>query len=155
MLTITSRITISAPKETVSRYLRELKNIPDYEPRIETAEVVSSSGEQSEVSAAGRFLGLAWKGNMKVTFTRDGGYQAESPLGSIARLEAAYRIHSVSGGTVLTHEEKFHFPFLIRPFMFVLQGAFLRAAEDELGFIKEGAELLARRLQLRDIEKQV
>lgn len=155
MLTITSRITISAPKEAVSRYLREIKNLPEYEPRIESAEVVSSGGDSSEVTAGGRFLGLAWRGPVRVSFTRDGGYRAESALGSLARLETTYLLHSVAGGTVLQHEEKFHFPFLVRPWMYLLQGAFVRAAEGELGFIKEGAELLSRRLQLREIEKQV
>ena len=48
MLTVTRKIMISAPKESVRLYLRDLKNMQDYEQKVAQVVDVSARGSNSK-----------------------------------------------------------------------------------------------------------
>ncbi len=144
---------ISAPREAVSAYLRDLGRMPEYERKVHRLEVASNGADGAAVSGSGEFLGLAWKSDFRVEFTRDGGYHAEIPLGTLFRLSVSYQLRQVAGGTVLTHEERYQAPFIVRPVLAGLRRWIYQALDWELHAIKEGAEQLHRMGQLREIEK--
>ena len=152
MISKSRRILISAPQDSVKLYLRELMNMATYEPRIESVQVLESQGEEARVAASGRFLVVPWSGEFDISFTRDGGYHCSMVSGPLRRMECVYHLRPVSGGTVLTHEEHYLFPVLLRPLAWAISSWLIRSIDLELGAIKEGAELLNRRIQLQRLQ---
>ena len=81
MITISRRILISASRESVRLYLRDLENMAHYEPKVEKMEVSYPDAESGFVEVSGKFIGLPWKGAFKMQFTRDGGFKSEMVRG--------------------------------------------------------------------------
>jgi hypothetical protein len=152
MITITRQILISAPKESVQMYLRDLSNMAEYEQKVESVDATYPDPESGLVEVEGRFLGLPWKGAFKMEFTRDGGFRSEMIRGPLKRMVGGYHLRPVAGGTLLTHDEQYHFPMLIQPVMRFFRGWISRTIDLELSTIKEGAERLNRLIQLKNIE---
>ncbi len=153
MLTVTRKIMISAPKESVRLYLRDLKNMQDYEQKVAQVVDVSYPDENSGFAELeGRFFGLPWRGSFKMEFTRDGGFRSEMTKGPLKKATGGFHLRPVTGGTVVTHDEHYQFPFLMKPLAWAARGWLARSLELELGVIKEGAERLHRQLQIRQIE---
>ena len=146
-LSVSRSVMVSAPRESIRIYLQDLKNAAQYEEKVDS---VAVNGAKASVS--GRFLGLPWNGEFAVQFTSDGGYRAEMVSGALKRMVCAYTLRSVSGGTIITHEETYQFSLLARPIMRLFRGWLAHTMELELGVIKEEAERLNRRLQLQSIE---
>lgn len=155
MMTVTRRILVSAPKDAVRSYLQDLGNLREYDQKVERLEVTPEEGGGGFVEVSGRFLGLPWKGAYRLRFTRDGGYRKEMVRGPLPRQVGSLRLQAVTGGTLVTQEEQYHLPSLVRPLGFLMKSWLSRAAERELGVIKEGAERLHRRLQLEQIDSSL
>ena len=153
MLTVTKQILISAPKESVQAYLRDLSRMADYEQKVEKIEATYPDPETGHVEVTGKFMGLRWRGAFKVGFTRDGGFRSEMVRGPLRKMTGGFHLRSVPGGTVLTHDEQYQFGLLFKAFQSVTKGWIAKSMEHELGVIKEGAEALHRRIQLEQIEK--
>ncbi len=154
MVSISRRIMLSARKPTVRLYLRELKNMALYEPRIDSIDPGHERDGEVPVSASGRVWGKSWSGEFPVVFDRDGGLFCELPIWPLSRIANSYRLREVTGGTVLTHEEGYGIPMILAPIIFLLKGWLARGMEKKLWCIKEGAERLERQIQLRAIESQ-
>jgi hypothetical protein len=152
MIAVTRRILISAPRESIRMYLQDIKNVAQYEQKVDAVEVTSQEADRVQALVSGKFLGLSWKGAFDVRLTGDGGYHAELTQGSIKRMACSFHLRAVKGGTVLTHEEQYHFSFLTRPVMRLFKGWLGQTMELELGVIKEEAERVSRRLHLSQIE---
>lgn len=156
MLTVTRRIMISAPKESVRLYLRDLANMAEYEQKVDAVQDVSYPDEDSGlVDVRGRFFGLPWRGSFKMEFTRDGGFRSEMTRGPLKKMTGGFHLRAVTGGTVLTHDEHYHFPLAMRPLAYLAKGWLARTLDTELAVIKEGAERLHRQLQIRQIESSL
>lgn len=152
MLAVSRQILVSAPKDSVELYLRDLKNLAVYEQKVDRVEVTQEeTGGLVEVQ--GKFLGIPWRGSFRMDYTRDGGYRSEMVRGPIRRVVGGFHLRPVTGGTIVTHDEQYLFPALLRPLTFLLRGWLAHSLELELGVIKEGAERLHRKLQLERIEK--
>jgi hypothetical protein len=152
MLALSRQILISAPKDSVQLYLRDLKNMAEYEQKVERVDVAQEE-TGGFVEVQGKFLGLPWRGAFKMEFTRDGGFRSEMVRGPLAKMVGGFHLRPVTGGTILTHDEQYHFPALLRPLTYLFRGWLTRSIDLELGVIKEGAERLHRRLQLQRIEQ--
>ena len=152
MPTIKRQILISAPKESVRQYLRDLERMSDYAPKVRTVSVSYPDAQSGLVEAEGRFMALPWTGSFRVDFTADGGYRREMLRGPLPRLVGGVHLRSVAGGTVLTHEQHFQLPLPLRPLAFMWRRWLLGSMERELHVIKEGAEALNRKLQLQTLE---
>lgn len=153
MISVSRRIMISAPRDSVRMYLRDLKNIPEYEQKVDDAQVSYPEPDMAEMQVSGKFRWVPWSGVLKVKFTKDGGYRSEIIRGSLRRMNADFQLRPVSGGTVVTHREQYQFPLLLRPFSFLIRGWLENTMDKELAVIKEKAESLNRRIQLQQIEK--
>jgi hypothetical protein len=153
MLTVTKQILISAPKESVQAYLRDLDRMADYEQKVDKVEATYPEPEMGFVEATGKFMGLRWRGAFKMEFTRDGGFRSEMVRGPLRKMVGGFHLRSVAGGTVLTHDEQYQFGLLFKPLQPVAKSWIAKSMELELGVIKEGAEALHRRRQLDLIEK--
>jgi hypothetical protein len=154
MLNVTRKIMISAPKESVRLYLRDLKNMQDYEQKVNRVVDVSYPNEESGlIDVEGKFFGLPWSGSFKMEFTRDGGFRSEMTRGPLNKVSGGFHLRSVAGGTVVTHDEQYHFPLYLKPLAWAARSWLGRSLELELGVIKEGAERLHRQLQIQQIEK--
>src|SRR3989339_1159477 len=152
MVKLKERILISAPRDTVRAYLQDIGNIPRYEKKAGTLAVTDSDAKGHCVAASGKFLGLPWRGQFRLEFTPDGGYRAHMTRGPLKAMTASYHLRPVPGGTLVTHEEHYHFPVLLKPVMLLVKDSLRQTLEKELRIIKEGAECLNRRLQLEAIE---
>lgn len=152
MLSISRSILISAPRESVRVYLQDLSNASQYESKLGSLEVASGADGSFSAQAGGRFLGMPWSGSFEVRLTSDGGYVAEMSNGSRVT-RSIYHLRSVTGGTVLTHEEYYEFSLLVRPFERLFASSIGHSMDLELRVIKEEAERVNRRLQLQQIEK--
>lgn len=152
MLTVTKKILVSAPKESVALYLRDLKNLAEYESKVKSVEVSYPDADSGLVEVSGRFLGLPWKGSFKMEFTRDGGFRSEMVRGPLSKMTGGFHLRPVLGGTLVTHDEQYQFGVFLRPLSFLLKRWLNRTVELELGAIKEGAERVHRQLQLKQIE---
>jgi len=152
MIAISRRILISASKESVRLYLRDLENMAQYEAKVDKVVVTYPDAESGFVEVTGKFIGLPWKGAFKMQFTRDGGFKSEMVRGPLRKMVGGFHLRPVSGGTVLTHDEQYHFSPLTKPLNFLFQKWIAKSMEHELHVIKEGAEALHRRLQLQQIE---
>ncbi|MEK7390153.1 MAG: SRPBCC family protein [Elusimicrobiota bacterium] len=144
MLTVNRRILISAPHDSVRRFLGDLNQIAEYEPKVDSI-TVDPSGE---ATAAGRFWGMPWRGTFRFVFGRDGGYQGVMTSGPLRHMECRIALRPVNGGTLLDHDEEYVLPFFLRPCRTLIRRWLERTLETELDHIKEGAEALNRRLQL-------
>jgi hypothetical protein len=154
MLNVSRKILISAPKESVRLYLRDLANMAEYEQKVDKVSDVTYPDDQTGfVEVQGKFLGLPWRGSFKMEFTRDGGFRGEMVRGPIKKVTSGYHLRPVSGGTVITHDEQYEFPFVLRPLAFLAKSWVSHSMDLELGVIKEGAERLHRQLQIRQIEQ--
>lgn len=154
MLNVTRRILVSAPRDSVKKYLSDLREIAKYEPKvssIEIAEPAEGSAGQ-EASAQGRFLGLPWHGTFRFEMTSDGGYRGVMVHGPLRRMEMRMVLRPVIGGTVIEHDETYELPLLLRPLNALIRRWLDKTLESELDFIKEGAEGLNRRLQLQRLD---
>lgn len=151
MLTVTRRILVSAPRDSVQRYLSDLQEIAKYEPKVDVIEV-SGAEQGSSASATGRFLGLPWRGTFRFEMTQDGGYRGVMVSGPLRRMECRMILRPVIGGTLVEHEEAYEFPLLMRPLKPLVRRWLDATLDNELGLIKEGAEALNRRLHLQALE---
>ncbi len=148
MLTVNRRILISAPHESVRRYLSDLDQIAAYEPKVDSISVSPAGDAQ----ASGRFLGIPWSGTFRFEFQRDGGYRGVMISGPLRKMECRVLLRPVNGGTVLEHDEEYELPLLMRPLRSLVRRWLDSTLETELDSIKEGAEALNRRLQLSTLE---
>ena len=151
MLTVSRRILVSAPRDSVQQYLSDLREIPKYEPKVDAIEVAEAP-EGVEAAASGRFLGLPWRGTFRVERTKDGGYRGVMVQGPLRRMESTIVLRPVIGGTLIEHDELYDFPFFLRPLKPLVRRWLDHTLEHELDSIKEGAEALNRRLQLQHLE---
>jgi len=143
---------VSASRESVRLYLRDLKNLSAYGRKVDSVEVVSSDAEAAQIEASGKLQGIPWHGAFKVSFSQDGGFRGEMTRGPLKQMALVYHLRPVSGGTIITYEEHYQFPLLARPLAYLTKGWFVRMMDLELGAIKEGAELLNRRTHLQQID---
>ncbi|MBI5624321.1 MAG: SRPBCC family protein [Elusimicrobia bacterium] len=149
---ISSQLLVSAPKERVSAYLRDLKHLPDYDKKVSEALVIRQDADTAELSASGMFLGRAWKDSPKVRFAKDGGYECSFVLGRLTKMTAVYHVRPVTGGTLLAHEEVYDVSVLLRPVLLAARGWLLQAIEAEMRVIKEGAQAVDRQAKLKEID---
>lgn len=151
MLSVSRRILVSAPRDSVQKYLSDLREIAKYEPKVDAIEV-SGADEVSEASATGHFLGLPWRGTFRFERTKDGGYRGVMVNGPLRRMECRVILHPVIGGTLVEHDEAYELPFFLKPLKPLVRRWLDHTLENELDFIKEGAEGLNRRLQLQGLD---
>lgn len=151
MLSVYRRIMISAPRDSVQEYLRDLRQLADYEEKVESVELKPRE-DGATVDAQGRFLGLPWRGTFEFEYTRDGGYRGVMVSGPLRKMECRMTLRPVVGGTVLEHDERYELPLFLTPLSGFVRRWLDQTLESELGHIKEGAEALNRRLQLRKLE---
>ena len=152
MLTLSRRILVSAPKDSVRLYLRDLEKIADYEQKVDRVKVSYPDAESGFVEVSGKVMGLPWRGAFKAEFTHDGGYRAEMVRGPLPRMVRGIHLRSVLGGTIIMHEERYYFPRLFWPVAYLMKRWLQRSQDRELSVIKEGAELLHRQIQIQQIE---
>ena len=154
MLNVTRRILVSAPRDSVRRYLSDLREIANYEPKVSSIQIAEPAEGVSgqEASAEGRFLGLPWRGTFRFEMTSDGGYHGVMVHGPLRRMEMRMVLRPVIGGTVIEHDETYELPLLLRPLNAMIRRWLDKTLENELDFIKEGAEGLNRRLQLQRLD---
>lgn len=148
MLSVSRRILVSAPRESVQRYLSDLKQIAKYEPKVDSIELADGS----DATASGRFLGMPWRGTFRFEMTRDGGYRGMMVAGPLSRMECRVILRPVVGGTLVERDEAYDLPFLMRPLKPLIRRWLDHTLETELDFIKEGAEALNRRVQLDKLD---
>lgn len=149
MLNANRRLLISAPYESVRSYLRDLGELPRYEPKVGVV-MVSADGKSAE--ASGRFFGMPWHGTFRVDFMQDGGYRAVMQSGPLSLMEFRILIRPVNGGTMLEHDEKYELPIFLRPLSLLIRRWLDQTVETGLDVLKERAEALNRRLQLQVLE---
>ena len=149
MLSVSRRILVSAPRDSVQKYLSDLREIAKYEPKVDAIEV-TPQGDQ--VAASGRFLGLPWHGTFRFEMTKDGGYHGVMTQGPLRKMESRIVLRPVIGGTLIEHNEVYDLPFFMRPLRPFVKRWLDHTLESELDFIKEGAEALNRRLQLQRLD---
>ena len=154
MLNVTRRILVSAPRDSVRKYLSDLREIANYEPKVSSIEIAEPAEGVSgrDASAEGRFLGLPWRGTFRFEMTSDGGYHGVMVHGPLRRMEMRMVLRPVIGGTVIEHDETYELPLLLRPLNAMIRRWLDKTLENELDFIKEGAEGLNRRLQLQRLD---
>ncbi|MBI5201491.1 MAG: SRPBCC family protein [Elusimicrobia bacterium] len=155
MLSVTRSILVSAPRERVSEYLRDLSRLSDYEQKVDQCSVTYPDAQTGIAEISGKYFGLPWRGVFKMEYTQDGGYRSEMVRGPFKRVTGGFHLRTVSGGTLLTHDEHY---VLSVPFSFlkpVLRRWLSRTMDLELGVIKEGAERLHRLRLLENIDRDV
>lgn len=148
MLSVSRKILVSAPRDSVQKYLSDLREIAKYEPKVDAIEFAS----EGEAQASGRFLGLPWRGTFRFEMTRDGGYRGVMVNGPLRKMECRVLLRPVAGGTLVEHDEAYDLPFLMRPLKPLIRRWLDHTLESELDVIKEGAEALNRRLQLQRLD---
>ena len=154
MLNVSRRILVSAPRDSVQKYLSDLREIAKYEPKVHSIEVAPLvEGEPAqEAAVAGRILGLPWRGTFRFERTSDGGYRGSMVSGPLRRMECRMALRPVIGGTSLEHQELYELPLYLRPLSSLIRRWLDKTLESELDSVKEGAELLNRRLQLQRLD---
>ena len=115
MIRISSQMLISAPKDRVSRYLRDLRHLPEYDKKVAEVVVNRQDADGAEIAVHGAFLGRKWKDTATVQFTKDGVYECSFALGRLTRMTAVYHLRPVTGGTLLGHEEAYDASVLLKP----------------------------------------
>jgi hypothetical protein len=151
MLNVSRQILISAPRDSVMEYLRDLSQIAEYEEKVDAVDLQPRE-DGATVDAQGRFLGLPWRGTFEVQYTRDGGYRGFMVSGPLRKMECRMTLRPVTGGTMLEHGEDYDLPLYLKPVSGFVRRWVDQTLEAELAFIKEGAEALNRRIQLRKLE---
>ena len=149
MLTVTRRILVSAPRESVKTYLSDLREIARYEPKVDAIDV---GAEPGDAQMSGRFFGLPWHGTFRFEMTDDGGYRGVMVRGPLRRMECRVALRPVIGGTLVEHDELYDLPLLLRPLSNLIRRWLDHTLESELDAVKEGAEALNRRLQLQGLD---
>jgi hypothetical protein len=154
MLSVTRRILVSAPRDSVQKYLSDLRQIAKYEPKVNSIEIAPQAEGASSQEAAieGRFFGLPWHGTFRFDMTMDGGYRGVMIQGPLRRMDCRIVLRPVVGGTVIEHDENYELPLFLRPLSSVVRRWLDKALETELDSIKEGAEGLNRQLQLKRLD---
>ena len=148
MLAANRRILISAPYESVRRYLSDLRSIAHYEPKVDSIRI----NPAGEAAAAGRFFGMRWDATFRFEFGRDGGYRGVMVSGPLKHVEYRIMLRPVNGGTMLEHDEEYELPLFLRPLQPMVRRWLNHTLETELDVIKERAEALNRRIQLKVLE---
>ena len=156
MLSVTRKILVSAPKEHVSEYLRDLSRLADYGQKVDSRTVAYTDPHSAVAEISGRCLGLPWRGSFRMKYTNDGGYRSDMIKGPPLKSAACgFHLRPVTGGTVLTHDEQYHLPSVLRPFRGFLERWLVRTMEVELAVIKEESERLHRRRMVEEIDRDV
>ena len=154
MLSVSRRILISAPRDSVRKYLSDLREIAKYEPKVNSISVApqADGAANREASVEGRFFGLPWHGTFRFEMTQDGGYRGVMIHGPLRRMECRIALRPVIGGTMIEHDEAYDLPLLMLPLNSMIRRWLNHTLESELDSIKEGAEALNRRLQLQGLD---
>ncbi|MFA6316933.1 MAG: SRPBCC family protein [Elusimicrobiota bacterium] len=155
MIRISSQLLVSAPKDRVSAYLRDLRHIPEYDKKVSEVVVLRQDRESAEVAAVGTFLGRKWKDTVTILFSKDGGYECSVNVGRLTTMKSVYHLSPVTGGTLLGHEEVYDVSVLLKPVLLAARGWFRQALEAEMRVIKEGAQAVDRQLKLKEIDSLV
>jgi hypothetical protein len=151
MLTVTRRILVSAPRDSVRIYLSDLREIARYEPKVDAIDVAPAP-DAAQASASGRFFGLPWRGTFRFEMTNDGGYRGVMVSGPLRRMECRVSLRPVIGGTLVEHDEAYDLPYVLRPLTGLIRRWLDHTLESELDAVKEGAEALNRQLQLQSLD---
>lgn len=154
MLTVTRKILINAPSQYVSEYLRDIKRLQEYEPKVRACEVSYPDGESAVAEVAGRFLGLPWRGVFEMRWTPDGGFQSRMVRGPLRHMRGGFHVQPVRRMSMVTHTEQYGFPVLIRPLYPAIKRWLETTMERELAIVKEGAERLYRQKQVAELDGQ-
>jgi hypothetical protein len=136
----------------VSRYLRDLRHLPEYDKKVAEVVVNRQDADGAEIAVHGAFLGQKWKDIVTVQFTKNGGYECSFALGRLTRMTAVYHLRPITGGTLLGHEEAYDASVLLKPVLLAARGWFTQALEGEMRVIKEGAQHMDRQIKLKEIE---
>jgi Polyketide cyclase / dehydrase and lipid transport len=151
MTTVTRRVLISAPRDSVRRYLSDLREIANYDPKVEEI-ALGPAPDGVGATASGRFLGLPWSGTFRFETSPDGGYRGVMVSGPLRGMESRVAVRSVVGGTIVESAETYDLPFPLKPLSFFLRSWLVSVLETKLSAVKEGAEALNRRLQLQSLD---
>ena len=155
MLNVTRSILISAPRERVSEYLRDVPRLADYEQKVDRCSVTYPDTDSALAEVSGRCFGLPWAGSFKLNYTRDGGYKVDMLGGPFRKGTGGFELRTVAGGTRVQHQECYPLPIAFRVLRPILRRWLARTMDLELGVIKEESERLHRRRIVAEVDRDV
>jgi len=155
VVNVSRRIHVNAPPETVSRYLRDISNLAEYEQKVVSVREEYPDADSAKAEVIGRFIGFPWKGTFEMRWTPDGGFESRMTEGPLTDMCGGFHLRRVQGGTILTHYEQYGFPGLLRPLYPFLRRWLGRSMDVELGVIKEAVERTHRQETRTAIDSEV
>lgn len=140
MISIVRQVLIRASQEAVSQYIHEIHHLADYEQKVDTCRVSYPEPGLALAAVTGKFMGLSWKGVFQMRFTPDGGFTSRMMRGPLKHMTGNFRLEPTHSGTVLTHQENYRLPWLVRPFYPIVAAWIASSMETEMAIIKQTVE---------------
>lgn len=133
---VIDKILISYPATHVLNYLWDIKNLADYEPKVDRI-LLNATKNTYEVTH-GHFAGIPWKGNFSYKKTDDGFISEilNRPLGIFVK--GGFQVKEKQGATEVQHFESYNFPIWALPAKPLIRMYLKWAMKKELRNISNG-----------------
>eukprot|EP00756_Hemistasia_phaeocysticola_P046712 Hpha_TRINITY_DN2051_c0_g1::TRINITY_DN2051_c0_g1_i1::g.83084::m.83084 len=142
-------VDVDAPKSICQRFIRDARNLDQYEQKVQGCEVKYPTEDGCQFTLSGDWFGLPFTKSFQLIYKPDGGFHSQMIhdggewLPWILRVDGAggFKLTELSAtSTRVIHYEKYAFPVSL-PLLFLVAGAFtswhLRGMEVEMGLIRE------------------
>lgn len=150
----TCSVTCAVPREVCSRFLREARNLMEYEQKVQGCAVWDEHANGCKFALWGSWWGLPWCKQFTMSHNKDGGFHAALDDKGWSSLPNCCRFRGCGGFTLtsgqddttrITHYERYGWP-IIFPFICLLDRCWnawhLRGMEVEMEVIKSQIEAM-------------
>jgi hypothetical protein len=111
-LFVMDRIDVPVDAGTALNFIREIKNIDLYEPKVDKAEVKNETDTKGSYEVKGRFAGIPWAGKFSFELNEEGFYSEmlNSPVPGL-KVQGGFKVKKVSDKDCrISHFENYQLP---------------------------------------------
>jgi hypothetical protein len=138
-LFVMDRIDVPVNAGTALNFICEIKNIDQYEPKVDQAKVNPETDKKGSYEVKGRFAGIPWSGKFSYEINEEGFYSEilNSPIPGL-KVQGGFKVKKVSDKDCrISHFENYQLPgwlFAVRP---LLKAYLTQSIKKELEDVKK------------------
>ena len=147
------KIAVEVSAEKALAVLWDIKAIECYEPKVDSALVISGTQNKGTYFPRGHFAGVPWSGAFTYELNHYGFYSEMKRRAFGVQVQGGFVVTSESSDKCLiTHYERYEFPAWLSPLSLFVRLYLQRAMKKELGNL---AQLIHRTIQTRIVTNNI
>jgi hypothetical protein len=136
---VMDRIDIPVNPDTAINFLSDIKNIDQYEPKVDKAKVKTDTDKTGSYEVKGKFAGIPWSGKFSYELSSEGFYSEmiESPVPGL-KVQGGFKVKKISDRDCrVIHYENYHLPAWLSVISPLLKNYLTHSLKQELEEVKK------------------